>query len=100
MRPMAAVLLALCAVCVSPASAREPAAYSFTLNGEPFTPPAFYHSFKLSVAIESSGDDEWYGFKVDHNGYQSDHEMINEAKALKIAFDEGKAEVSDEGVTR
>lgn len=62
----------------------------------PFKPPAFYHSFKLGAAIEQSGENEWYGWTVQHLGW-ADERMIAKAKALKEAFDKGEAEVAEEG---
>lgn len=63
-------------------------------NG-PFRPPAFYHQFKLKTGLEQRGDDEWYGFVVEHQGYGLDPDMIKRAKDLKIAFDEDRATVDD-----
>jgi len=65
-------------------------------NG-PFTPAAFYHKFTLGTAVESSGDNDWFGWTIHHDGINDDMYTINKAKALKIAFDEGKAEVVAEG---
>lgn len=60
-------------------------------NG-PYTPPAFYHQFTLQSALESRGDDTWFGYVVIHDGY-AEESVIARAKELKIAFDDGKAEV-------
>ena len=65
-------------------------------NG-PFTPAAFYHKFTLGTAVESSGDNDWFGWTIHHDGINDDMYTIGKAKALKIAFDEGKAEVVAEG---
>ncbi len=63
-------------------------------NG-PFTPPAFYHQFTISSVLETRGDDEWFGFAVTHNGY-ADERVVEKAKALKVSFDKGDAELAEE----
>jgi hypothetical protein len=68
-------------------------------NG-PFKPPAFYHQFTLSTAIEQSGENEWFGWAVSHDGIGLDERMIAKAKELKISFDKGDATISEEGAER
>ena len=65
----------------------------------PFKPPAFYHKFTLRTAMEQAGENEWYGWAVTHDGF-ADERTIAKAKALKEAFDDGTAEVADEGAER
>jgi len=65
-----------------------------------FKPPAFYHKFTLSTAVESSGDNDWFGWVVQHDGLNDDLQTITDAKALKVAFDDGTAEVASEGAER
>jgi len=68
-------------------------------NG-PFTPAAFFHKFTLSTALETSGDDEWFGYHVQHVGVGVDPDMSARAKNLKIAFDEDRATVDDSNLDR
>lgn len=64
-----------------------------------FKPPAFYHNFRLSTAIEQSGENEWYGWSIQHLKF-ADERIIQKAKELKIAFDEGGAEIDNAGAER
>lgn len=66
----------------------------------PFKPPAFYHAFTLSTVVESSGDQDWHGWQVSHNGLNDDSHIIHKAKDLKVAFDKGDAEVAQEGAEK
>lgn len=63
----------------------------------PIKPPAFYHQFEMGTAVEQSGENEWFGWVVNHLGLLSDAHMVARAKELKIAFDDDKAVISDEG---
>lgn len=65
----------------------------------PFKPPAFYHKFILRTALEQSGENEWFGWTVTPDGW-ADEATIAKAKALKLAFEDGTAEVADEGAER
>lgn len=65
-------------------------------NG-PFKPPAFYHQFTMTTAMEQSGENEWFGWVITHDGFNEDERIVAKAKELKIAFDEGNAEVAAEG---
>ena len=67
--------------------------------GKEFRPPAFYHKFTLKTAMETRGDDEWFGWGVTHDGY-ADAPDVAKAKELKIAFDKGDAEVDAEGASQ
>lgn len=62
----------------------------------PFRPPAFYHQFELTTAVETSGKDEWWGWVVNRLGWSDEH-SIEKAKALKVAFDDDKATVDEAG---
>lgn len=62
-------------------------------SGKKFTPPPFYHQFKLDTAIESSGENEYYNYRATHLGWNKDSYCRNEAKELKLAFDRGEVEV-------
>jgi hypothetical protein len=64
-------------------------------NGD-FTPPAFYHQFTLRTAIEQSGDNEWFGWSTQHNGFCEDAGLVAKAKELKVAFDKGEVDVAEE----
>ena len=62
-------------------------------DGRKFTPPPFYHLFKFDTAIESSGENEYFNFRAEHQGWLKDAEARGEAKELKLAFDRGEVEV-------
>jgi hypothetical protein len=68
-------------------------------NG-PFKPPAFYHQFTLSTVLETSGENDWFSWVIHHDGFCKDAHAVEKAKALKIAFDKGNAEVASEGAER
>lgn len=59
--------------------------------------PPFYHTFLLSTALESAGDNEWWGFTVVHEGYGgTDPRLRDKARELRKAFEEGRATVADQ----
>lgn len=66
----------------------------------PIKPPAFYHSFELGTAIEQSGENEWFGWQISHLGLHTDPAIVDRARKLKVAFDEGNADVSTEGASQ
>lgn len=68
-------------------------------NGR-FRPPMFYHQFELGTALETSGDDEFWGFVVNHMGVGIDADLVRRAKELKIAFDDNRAVVDDSSLDK
>ena len=66
------------------------------VQGRIITPPPFYHTFILSSAIEQSGENEWYGWTVTHDGYaNTDPRMRAKAKDIRKSLEEGKASVAE-----
>ena len=70
-------------------------------EGGDFRVPIFYNKFTLKTAIEQSGENEWFGWSVQHHGKDYAQPRYKDlAKELKIAFDEGKTEVDESGAVR
>ena len=64
--------------------------------GKFITPPAFYHTFTLTTAIEQAGQNEWFGWQVTHEGWQdTDPRLRDKAKDIRKSFEEGSAVVAD-----
>lgn len=58
----------------------------------PFTPAPFFHQFSFRTGLEQKGDDEWYGYVAEHNGYCPDGHIRKEAKQLKLSMDRGEVD--------
>lgn len=64
--------------------------------GQFIKPPPFYHTFLLGAAIENSGENEWYGWTVTHEGYAStDPRMLAKARDIRKSLEEGTASVAE-----
>lgn len=65
-------------------------------NGR-YTPASFAHVFKLAP-IFVPGDNSYYNWKYEWAGYNTDREVIADAKALRLSFEQGRAAVEDPGM--
>ena len=66
-------------------------------DGRIITPPPFYHTFLLGAAIESSGENEWFGWTVTHEGYAgTDPRMLEKARDIRKSLEDGTATVADQ----
>ena len=66
------------------------------VQGQMIKPPAFYHTFFLQTAVESSGDNEWFGWSITHDGYaNTDARMRAKAKDIRKSLEDGTATVAD-----
>lgn len=67
-----------------------------------FTPPPFYHAFRMRTGLEQGNENEWFGFAIDHIGVLPDPGvdpmLVKEARALKLKYDTGKVKVDDAGL--
>ena len=64
--------------------------------GQFIKPPPFYHTFLLSTALESSGENEWFGWVITHEGYAStDARMLVKARDIRKSLEEGTASVAE-----
>ena len=72
-------------------------------NGDgTFRPPGFAHTFELGTAIEQAGENEWFGYTVNHVSAANDQstdpivtQALAEAIELARAFASGEARVAD-----
>lgn len=64
-------------------------------GGGKYVPASFSHVFKLDTALETGGENEYFNWRQFWVGYNTDVEIINEARALRLSFDEGRAAVED-----
>lgn len=65
-------------------------------GGKIITPAPFYHTFILSTAIDSSGDNEWWAWNVKHDGYAgTDPRMCDKAREIAKSLKEGRAKVAE-----
>jgi hypothetical protein len=63
-----------------------------------FVPAAFYHRFVLKTALETSGDNSWFGWNVKHDGLMvedGDMKFVDKASKLYDMLSTGEAEVAD-----
>ena len=61
------------------------------VGDEAVVPASFMHEFTLSSAIEQSGDNEWFGWKVSHNGFGENMRAIERAEKLRDSMAAGDA---------
>lgn len=68
------------------------------IEGEegPYVPAPFFHLFSLTTALETSGDNEWFGWKVDSLGFCTDEHLVDRAEKLRDSMLSGETVAADE----
>lgn len=61
-------------------------------------PASFCHQFSLSTGLESSGDNEWFGWVVGHLGFVSDDKLMDKAEKLHDSMASGEVKAADAAV--
>lgn len=62
-------------------------------------PASFCHQFSLSTGLESSGDNEWYGWVVGHLGFVGDEKLMDRAEKLRDSMASGEVKAADAAVS-
>lgn len=63
-------------------------------KGNSFVPASFVHQFELGTGLESSGDNEWFGWTVSHLGFCSDEKLVDRAEKLHDQIKSGEVEAA------
>ena len=64
-------------------------------NG-PYVPASFFHQFELRTGLETSGDNEWFGWTVASLGFCTDDKLIDRAEKLHDSMKAGTVVAADE----
>ena len=62
-------------------------------------PASFCHQFSLSTGLESSGDNEWFGWVVSHLGFVQDENLMDKAEKLRDSMRSGEVKAADAQVS-
>lgn len=65
------------------------------MGKEVITPPSFYHAFRITTGIESSGENEWWAPIITHLGFCDNERMVDKGRELYDMIERGQAVVAD-----
>ena len=65
-------------------------------KGNPYVPASFFHQFELRTGLETSGDNEWFGYTVQSLGFCTDEKLIDRAEKLHDSMKSGETVAADE----
>lgn len=65
-------------------------------KGNMVVPASFFHQFELRTGLETSGDNEWFGWTVHHLGFCTDEKLIDRAEKLHDSMKAGTVVAADE----